>query len=44
MPFAVIWLELDNIIPSEVSQTKTNIIYYHLYMESKKRIQINLFA
>ena len=34
MPFAATWVELDIIIPSEVSQTKTNIIWYHLYMES----------
>ena len=26
MPFAVTWLNLEIIIPSEVSQTKTNII------------------
>ena len=29
------------IILSEVSQRKTNITWYHLYVESKKMIQIN---
>ena len=35
MPFAAIWIELEIIIPIEVSQTKTNTTYYHLYVESK---------
>ena len=33
--FAAIWMDLEIIILSEVSQTKTNIIWYHLYVESK---------
>ena len=37
MPFAVIWMDLELITLSEVSQTKTNIIPYHLYVESKKK-------
>ena len=28
----------------EVSQRKTNIIWYQLYVESKKMIQMNLFT
>ena len=32
-PFATPWMNLEMIILSEVSQTKTNIIY-HLYVES----------
>ena len=35
IPFAATWMDLDIIILSE-SQTKTNIIRYHLYVESKK--------
>ena len=31
------------IILSEVSQRKTNIIWHHLYVKSKKMIQMNLF-
>ena len=29
---------------SEVNQIKKNIIWYHLYVESKKIVQINLFT
>ena len=35
MPFAAIWMDLEIIILSKVSQTKTNTICYHLYVESK---------
>ena len=34
MPFAP-WRDIEMTTLSEVSQTKTNIIDYHLYMESK---------
>ena len=44
MPFAATQMDLEIIILSEVSQTKTNIICYHLYVESKKVIQVNLFT
>ena len=37
MPFAATWMDLEIIILSEVSQTKTNIIGYRLYVESKKK-------
>ena len=41
MPFAATWMNLEIIILSEVSQRETNI--WHLqYMESKRRIQMNL--
>ena len=33
MPFAAIWMNLEIIILSEVSQTKTNIIWYYLFVE-----------
>ena len=36
MPFAATWMDLEIVILSEVSQTKTNIIYC-LYVESKKK-------
>ena len=43
-PFSVTWMDLEIITLSEVSQTKTNIIWYHLYVEYKKMIQMNLFT
>ena len=36
-------MDLEIIILSEVSQKKTNILY-HLCVESKKMIQMNLFT
>ena len=41
IPFAVTLMDLEIIILSALSQRKTNIIYYHLYAESKKKIQMN---
>ena len=41
LPFAATWMDLEIIILSEVSQTKTNIIWYHLYAESKKKSYAN---
>ena len=37
MPFAVTWTDLEIIILSEVSQTKINIIWCRLHVESKKK-------
>ena len=34
MPFAETWMDLEIITLNEVNQTKTNIISYHLYVES----------
>ena len=42
MPFAATWMDLEIITVSEVSQTKTNIIVCHLYVESNKMILMNL--
>ena len=33
MPSAATWMGLEVTIPSEVSQGKTNIIYYRLYVK-----------
>ena len=45
MPFVATQMDLEIIILSEVNQRKTNIIWYHLYVEPKKKmIQMNLFA
>ena len=37
MSFAATWMDLETTILSEVSQIKTNIIWYHSYVESKKK-------
>ena len=34
MSFAATWMGLEIIILSKVCQTKTNIIWYHLYVKS----------
>ena len=36
MPFATTWMDPEIVILSEVSQRKTNTVYYHLHVESKK--------
>ena len=37
MAFAATWMDLETIVLCEVRQWKTNIIWYHLYVESKKK-------
>ena len=44
LPLVAIRMELEIIILNEANQTKTNIIWYHLYVESKKMVQMNLFT
>ena len=36
MPLVATWMDLDIILLTEVRQRKTNIIWYHFYVESKK--------
>ena len=43
MPFAATLMDLEITIVSEVSQRKTNIKDCHLYVESKKMVQMDLF-
>ena len=38
MPFAPTWMDLEIVTLSEVSQRRTNIIWYSLYVESKKKM------
>ena len=42
MPFAVTLMDLEIITLSEVSQTKTSVTWFHLFVESKKTVQMNL--
>ena len=45
MPIAATWIDLEILILSEISQTeKDKFVWYHLYVESEKMIQINLFT
>ena len=37
LPFGTTWMDLEGIILNEVSQTKTNSIWFHSYMEYKKQ-------
>ena len=39
--FATTWMDLEGIMLSEISQRKTNTLWYHLCMESKKTKQKN---
>ena len=44
MPFAATLMDLENVVLSEASQIKKNIIWYHLYVKSNEMIQMNLFT
>ena len=36
LPFATTWMDLEDIILSELGRTKTNTVWYHSYVESKR--------
>ena len=36
LPFAATWMDLEDIMLSEISQRKTNTVLFHLYVRSKK--------
>ena len=44
MIFAEMWMLLETVKQSEVRKTKTNIEQYHVKVESRKMIEMNLFA
>ena len=37
LPLVTTLMDLDSTMPSEISQTKTNTVWYHLYVEHKKQ-------
>jgi len=41
LPFVTTWIELEDIMLNEISQTKTNTAWYHLYVESNKQTNNN---
>ena len=41
--FVETWMDLESVIQSEVSQKEKNK-YYHIYVESRKMVQMNLFV
>ena len=36
LPFATMWTELEGIMLSDISQRKTDIIYFYSYVEFEK--------
>ena len=44
MPFEATWMDVEIVILFEVNHTKTNTICYHLHVESKNMVQVNLFT
>ena len=34
-PFGTVWMKLEGTVLSEISHTKTHIVWSHLYVESK---------
>ena len=41
VPFAEMWMDLEIVIQSEVREKQ---IQYHLYVESRKMVEMNLLA
>ena len=37
LPFAAIWMDLENIMLSEISQRKTTTVQHHLYVQPKEK-------
>ena len=37
MPFATTWMDLEIVILNEISQRKTNVIWFFLHVESKTK-------
>ena len=37
LPFAMMWIELESVTLSEISQRKTNTVRFHSYVEFKAK-------
>ena len=45
VPFSEIWMDLETFIENEIQKEKTKYcILTYIYMESRRVVQINLFA
>ena len=46
VPFAELWMDLESVIHSEVSQKEKNkyCVLTHIYMESRKMVLMNLVS
>ena len=44
VPFPKVWMDLEAVIQSEVRRRKINTIYWHIYVESRKMVQMSLFT
>ena len=42
--FVETWMDLETVIQNKVNQRKTNIVCYHICLESGKMVQMSLFA
>ena len=40
LPFAEVWMGLEDLILNEVSQRKTKTVLHHLYVESKNNTNV----
>ena len=40
LPFRTVWMDLENIMLSETSQTKTNTIWFHACVQSNEQTEL----
>ena len=43
-PFAEMWMDIEAVILSKMSEREKCIIYYYIYIESRKIAHLNLFV
>ena len=37
LPFAIMWMEVEGVMLSQISQRETDIVGFHLYVEFEKQ-------